>query len=129
MRVDDDLSVMSMLIQEAGEYASSAIEARDSAKDELGKVEAVVSDRLRQESKSEARIKSELPMAKEIQDAQVIYNLAKLDADLWKNLCDSLRGKSSSLRVVADLVQAGFFTPNFILDKRRQAIRDVSKKD
>jgi hypothetical protein len=132
LRIDDELAEIGMLIQEAGERACSAIEARDAAKDELERVKAKVADDLRKpiiepeskpEYRSEARIASELPLDDRILQAQTILGKAKFDASLWEKLTSNLITKSSSIRAAADLVQAGFLTPSFVLDKRRRELR------
>jgi hypothetical protein len=132
LRIDDELAEIGMLIQEAGERACSAIEARDAAKDELERVKAKVADDLRKpiitpdskpEYRSEARITSELPLDDRVLQAQIILGRAKFDASLWEKLTSNLITKSSSIRAAADLVQAGFLTPSFVLDKRRRELR------
>lgn len=128
MLVDEELSEISVYIQEAGEFCATANETRDAAKQFVDQVEAEVSDKMRRtpdengKTPSEANIKARLPLAVALQDAQQVLNQAELEANLWRNLQDALRTKSHSIRAAADLVQAGFITQDYIRSKRREEV-------
>lgn len=136
LTVDNELSEIPVLIQQAGECACSAIDARDKAKDQLEKTESIAATNLRipistgegkSKSRSETQIESELPQNEFVQQAKKAYAQAKLDASLWQNLCDALRTKAASIRTAADLITAGFLTTDFVLNRRRKDIRALSK--
>jgi hypothetical protein len=138
LRIDEDISEMSFLIQEAGECACAAVDAKDAVKDEVEKIRAVVASELRSQpveygegktkERSEERVKAEVPLDSRVQEIQELYGKAKLDAGLWMNLVDSLRSKDSSLRTAAEYIKSGFLTTNYILDKRRDELNVQRKK-
>lgn len=131
LNVDEDLAEVSTLIQDASECASAAIDARDGMKDELARIEALVCAELRNQPgasgkpKSETQVASEFPLDARYQEVQTLLAKAKLDANLWQALSDSLRTKSANLRDVVALVVAGYVTRDTIMQKRRQEIRDA----
>jgi len=129
MAMDEELSEISILIHEAGEYAVIASDTADSAKDNLALVQAECAARMRKQTDekgkgpSETAIASSMPSEPNYIEALNLYNRAKLDAALWRNMQDAFRTKSSSMRVVADLVAAGFISQDHILSKRRAEMR------
>lgn len=133
MAMDEELSEISLLLHEAGEYAVNASDSADCAKDNVALVQAECAARMRQQtddkgkSPSEAAIASSMPAEPSYIEALSLYNRAKLDAALWRNLQDAFRVKSSSMRAVADLVAAGFISQDHILSKRRAELREGRK--
>lgn len=128
LALDEELSEIATLVQEAGEKTASANDMLSAAKDNLDGVEAQVAASLRVppiagKARSETQITSEIPLDKRVTEAQATLAAAKFDASLWTNLTDALRLKSSSMRAAADLVQAGYLTTDYILSKRRGEMR------
>lgn len=137
MSIDREIIDMPELIQKSGEYTSTAIELREAAENELKQTSARVAERLRLtpnlgkdgkqdgKARSETQILSEIPLSDEVKERQQELSVARLDAALWAVLTESLRRKDSGIRVMADLINAGFLTAGHILDKRRQEIRNA----
>jgi hypothetical protein len=133
IRIDDELCETPFLIQEAGEYACSSVDARDIAKDELERIRSEAASKLRdspppegKKAPSEAMIDSILPQSKTVQEAQDVYAKACLDARLWQNLADTLSKKSFSMQEIGKLLLGGFLAPNSIRDRRREEIRNAN---
>jgi hypothetical protein len=131
MRLDEELSEMSVVLHEAGELAVLAAELSDRKKADLEITSAMIAAELRGnvgdsgKAPSETRIASEIPQHPDYVTALDVYGQAKLDAALWRNLQDALRTKSSSIRAAADLIAAGYLTADHITNQRRKEIRGV----
>lgn len=128
MRLDEELSEMSVLLHEAGEIAVAAAEAADRAKADLEVACSSLASEMRNvpdgaKAPSEARIASEVLTQEDYLRAQELLSRARLDAALWRNLQDALRTKSSSIRAAADLIAAGYLTADHITSKRRAELR------
>ncbi len=127
--IDDEIICMPELIQQTGEYTSTAIEIRETAENELKHTIAHVAEYLRispttkGKTRSETQIQSEIGLSDEVKTKQEALSTARLDAALWSVLVDSLRKKDSGIRVIADLLNSGFLTASSIRDKRRKEIR------
>jgi hypothetical protein len=126
--IDEDIQELPVLLQECGEITAAALEKRESTKADLQKVEAVVADSLRGietagKMRSETAIASMTPLDPEFQSIQAELSTARLDASLWTNLMDTLRSKSSLVRVAADLIQASFISTSYYTDKRKKDMR------
>lgn len=129
MDIDEEVSMMPTLLQDAGETVCLAIETRDSAKELLSQVRSEVASELRAtktesgKPKSETQIESEIETSQKFKDQQELLATARLDAGLWINLMEALRTKAAQLRTSADLIQSGYITRDYIQNKRRQDIR------
>ena len=127
--IDEDIQELPVLLQEAGEITATAIEIRETLKNDLDIQEAVVANNLRQatdekgKSKSETTIASMIALDSKYQQIQKDLSIARLDAGLWQNIMETIRSKSSLVRASADLIQAGFISTTYYLDKRKKDIR------
>lgn len=134
LSLDEEVSQMSTLIQMAGEITAQVIEDRDSAKELLAQVKSEVASRLRSipdangKYRSESTITSEIESQPEYKEQQELLSKIRLDAALWISLTESLRTKAASLRTSAELIQSGFITRDYILDKRRTELRTERKR-
>lgn len=134
LAIDEELQEIGVLIQESGEHVAFCMETRDAAKDELARTEAQAAARLRLTAgpdgkfPSDTKIVTMIPLDEQVQAMQAVYGAAKLDCALWSNISDALRTKSSSMRAAADLVQAGFISQDYIMNKRRSDIRQASSR-
>ena len=122
--LDDALINMPMDQMEIAEHTAAASAERDRAKFELEQVTAMCASRMRGEDPkiSQTRVESELPLFDEITDAEKMYNDAKYTYNLWTGLADACRTKMSAIRVIADLIAAGYMTSNTIRQDRREVI-------
>ena len=126
LSLDDEVMQIPVLIQECGEQTAIAVEIRETAKDDLKKIESVVGSEIRALSKSESAITSMTPSDERVVAANRLLSEARLDAGLWQSLMDSLRTKAANLRVATDLISAGYITQSSIMEKRRRELRDKS---
>jgi hypothetical protein len=122
--LETEVMRMPVLLQECGELTAIAIEIRESAKDEVEKVKAKVGADLRDGNRSETAIDKMIPLDPRYTEAQAVLSETRLDASLWQSLMESLRTKSSGMRVAADLIGVGFITQASIMQKRRREIRE-----
>jgi hypothetical protein len=130
MRLDEELSEISVLLHEAGELTVMANDTRDSKKLNLARIESQVGFQLRRQIEAEegkppaeTRIARMLPDEPSIVDAQSELSQAELDANLWRNLQDALRTKSLSIRAATDLISAGYLSADQITSKRHREMR------
>lgn len=130
--LDEEISRISVLVQEANENSAMANEIRDAAKEGLSVQTARAAARLRGEplssgkTRSEAQIESELPLCPEHQKALEEYGNARLDAALWMSMVQGYSTKAYSLSTAAELIKMGYITKDAIIEKRRKDIRNVS---
>lgn len=132
LNVDEELIELPVILQQASEFVSSAIEIRERAKDDLEQITSELADALRKvplegtgKFRSETQIDKQIPLSPLYRDKQDALGIARLDASLWQSLTDAIRTKSSSIRIAADLLNSGFLTPSYIREKRRKDIREV----
>ena len=129
MEIDEEVSQMPTLLQDAGELTCSAIEARDSSKELLSQVRSEIAAELRAtktesgKPKSETQIESEIELSSKFKEQQDLLSQARQDAGLWINLMEALRTKAAQLRTAADLISSGYITRDYISNKRRDEIR------
>jgi hypothetical protein len=134
LRIDEEVIELPTLIQKAAEFTASAIELREVSKEEVQRAQAQVADQLRQtltpnkKHRSETMIASEIYLSSYLQGKMEEHSKARLDAALWGSIVEALRSKNSAIRVIADLLNTGFITPNAIMDKRRKEIRNASAR-
>jgi hypothetical protein len=126
--IDEDIQELPVLLQEAGEITATALEKREATKTDLSLQEAVVADRLRNPDdkgkvKSETAIASMVPLDPDYKKIQAELSIARLDASLWQNMMETLRSKSTLVRASADLIQAGFISTTYYVDKRKKDMR------
>jgi len=129
--IDQDIMELPILLQEAGEITATALERRESAKADLETQEAVVANRLRRDEyngkKSETAIASLVPLDEDYQRIQKDLSEARLDASLWTGMVDSIRTKSTMIKVAVDLLIAGYITQSSLQGKRRADLRGGGK--
>ena len=129
--IDEEVATMSTLIQDCGECASLAVEMKDQAKEALETAKAEACEALRStptekgKERTETAISTQYQLDKNYQEKQELLREARYNAALWTTLQSSLQSKSYSLRVVADLIQSGFLTRDYIVEKRRKEIREA----
>lgn len=134
MDLDEQVMQLPVLIQRASEAASEAIEIRETAKDDLELAQSIAADKLRGVQtpkgkwRTETQITSEIPIDSDVQKKKEALSLARLDASLWQSLVEGFRSKNSAIRVVADLLNAGYMTPASIQEKRRQDLNARRKE-
>ena len=135
MSIDDELCEVTSLLQEAGESAALAQEIRDSAEEELKLVEAQVADRFRNaplgttgKFPSETAVISKIPLAPEVQEKLQLLSVARLDATLWEKLMKALDQKAYSINTAARLIESGYISRDYIVQKRREEIRGAKVK-
>jgi hypothetical protein len=135
MQLDQEWIEMPQLVQDATEYAMSAVQMRDSAKSILAFREAEAANTLRNrmvvsgkggepKQRTESQINSEVPLDDAVQQAQADFIDCKYDADLWMGLVDSLREKSRALKTMSELMVTGFLTPAGMVTNARVAINE-----
>ena len=129
--IDDEIMEIPSLIQQSGELTSTAIEIRESAKDDYEREKAKAADILRNthdpdgKKRSETAIQSQLLLSDNVDKAGKELSKARVDAALWQSLTEAFRSKNSAIRVVADLVNSGYLTTSSIYEKRRKEIRNA----
>jgi hypothetical protein len=128
-RLTEELVEVAQWQSDAMEGVAEAQRGRDNAKDYLETVKAEAAAALRyptdgRKQPSEALIASELLLSPEVHAAMDGLREAEHDLSLWKSVSDSIRTKSSALRVIADLIQSGYTTPNAIYSDRRTKINE-----
>lgn len=132
LSVDEELSELPVIIQEACECTAMANEIRESTKDEFEITCAQIADDLRSKPDekgkfpSETAVGSQIPLSPLYKEGAASLSEARLDASLWASVTEALRTKSSALRVSADLITAGYLTTNYLMEKRRDEIRRVA---
>lgn len=126
--LDDALINLPMDQMEVAEYTAAASAARDQAETAYDNVVATVSDYMRRDvpaggkEPSEASIKAQLPLFDEIKTAKDDMITADYEYSLWKALADAMRTKGTSIRVIADLVAAGYITTDTLYQQNREAM-------
>jgi hypothetical protein len=129
LRVDQEVAGMAQLIQETAEYSIRASEEEAAAKSVLEIVTAEASARLRipvdpkEKPKSDAQIGRELPLERDVQEAQISVVTAHTDAALWRALVNSMQDKSQILRKGCNLIVAGFITPTSYSPRRAELMK------
>lgn len=131
LALDDEIIETPTLIQQAGEITCTAIEVRETTKNELEYVLSQSGEQLRNiplpagQRRSETAISSQIYLSPEVQAKQNELSEARLNASLWSNLTESLKSKNMGIRVAADLINSGWLTSQSVMDKRRKDIREV----
>jgi hypothetical protein len=64
-----------------------------------------------------------VPLDPDYKKIQAELSIARLDASLWQNMMETLRSKSTLVRASADLIQAGFISTTYYVDKRKKDMR------
>lgn len=123
MRLDDELIQHPMLLLDVIELTADAMLMRDNAKNMVERITAEAALRFRVPEKdgkmpSEARISSMLPLDGQVKEAQIKYEDAKHNYNLWSGLAEAYREKGGSLKRIAELTIAGFLAPNMV--RRRE---------
>ena len=129
LNIDEEVSRIAVNVGDAGECAAVATEVFESAKVALEEVESRVAYELREtpfngKQRSEAQVKTEVPIDERTKKAQLDLSEARLDAGLWKSLVDALRKKADALDNVGYLVHAGYLTHDFIRARGRESLRE-----
>ena len=124
MRLTEELVELPQVAQEAAEQAAEAQRERDTCKDALDMAEADADWRARDRLSgagrlTEAVIKAEVVVDETVIAATTALRDAEYNLNLWKSLADGLRTKSYAIGKIADLIAAGYTTPNSIYAERR----------
>lgn len=128
MRLTEELMELPQRQMDASEGAAEAALYRDQCKDLVDQAKADAAADIRnldineRKPRSETQIASEIMLDEKVREALADLRNAEYDLATWKALSDSMRTKSSSIRAIADLIQAGYTTPNAVLTQRRGAI-------
>ena len=134
--LDEHIMQLPSLLMEAAEFTALAIRQRDQADHDLKVTSALVADGLRQEHDkiSEAKINSMLPMDEDYNNAREKLEQLKADASLWQALVDAIRTKQSALKMITELLIAGYLTKATVasdaraeLAAQRQAARERTR--
>jgi len=120
LQLTEELMQLPSLQQEAAELAAEAQRTRDEVHDIAKQVEAEIKaqKRLATPGISEARLTSEVLLVKEVTESQEAANQADYELAMWKTLADGMRTKSSSIRTIADLIAAGYTSPDTVRNER-----------
>lgn len=124
LRLTEEVVELPQYQQEASEGAAAAQLTRDDAKDTLAHVTAEAADALRNrgtgdKQPSEATINSKVQLNRDVQQAQAELRAAEYDLALWQAMASAFRAKMTSIRIIADLIQAGYTTPTSLYSDRR----------
>lgn len=143
MRLTEELMTMPQLQSDASEGFAEAQRERDEAKDVLDIAKSTASAELRYppeepispglpakqpKALSEERIKSEIVLDQNVQDAMDALRTAEYNLALWKGLADSVRAKNGAIRAMADLIQSGYATRTSIYEERKREIDRVRRR-
>lgn len=131
LSLDDEVTRIPVLLQEAAEITAIAVEIREQAKEDLDRVCAEIGNYLRipddkGKMRSETQIGSMLAAEKDYIKATEELRQARLDAALWQALTEGLRVKSSAIKTAVDLIVSGWITSDSIVAKRRKDMRQVT---
>lgn len=120
VRLTEELMQLPSLQQEAAELAAEAQRTRDEVHDIAKQVEAEIKaqKRLATPGISEARLASEVLLEKEVTEAHEAVSQAEYELAMWKTIADGMRTKSSSIRTIADLIAAGYTSPDTVRHER-----------
>lgn len=124
LRIDDEIMELPSTIQEASEYATEMLDGLATADHCLDIARAMAANKLRQvpdgtKSPSETQIASMIELDDDVKEARILVNEAKHNSRLANDLVSNLREKSHHIRKAADLIVAGYITPNAIIVKSR----------
>lgn len=126
IHMTEELFELPQLQTDATEAVAECQRIRDEAKDALDIAQAEAAAELRyadpdsKKQPSEALIKSELLLNEAVQTAMEVLRDAEYNLSLWKSLADGIRAKSYAISKIADLIQAGYTTPNTMYSDRRR---------
>ena len=114
LRLDQEMTELPFLVQEAAEMSSETFNELQKADVELDIEKASAAARMREEDPktSEARIASCLILDPQVQEATKKLNELKYLSKLSSDLVTNLRDKSRLLGKIADLTIAGYISPN-----------------
>lgn len=117
LRIDQDLVKMPFLLQESAELAAELSDATNIASHAYDVTRSEVANELRQvepgeRAPSEARVESMLEADNRVQKARREKDNAKYKEKLATDLYYSLKEKSRLLIKTADMVIAGYISPN-----------------
>lgn len=122
--LDSALINLAMEQMDVAECVATASTIRDQCRFDKERIEADVAANMRNSDTkiSEKRIESEIVLYDEVLNAHNRLVEADRDLALWKGLADSIRTKSSSIRAIADLIQAGYRTNTTLYNERKDTI-------
>jgi hypothetical protein len=135
LRLTEELMELPQWQVDAGEATAEATRTRDEAKDLVDYTKAEAAANIREEDanaggkpRSEKQIESEVLLDRDVREALSLLRQADYDVSLWRAVHDGFRTKSSSIRTIADLIQAGYTTPSAIFEERRETLRNGRRK-
>jgi len=126
MRLTEELENLPSVMQEAAESVAECQRDRDAAKDALSIAIAEADFRVREyhtgEKVNETQIKAEAAVDEAVIEATEVLRTAEYNLKLWQGLADGMRSKSYAIGTIADLIKAGYITPDTIYVERRTAV-------
>ena len=132
LRLTEELTELPQMQQEAAEFAAEAQRQRDEAKDLLEQIKAEAAANIRlmdvdaRKPRSETQISSEILLDDTVREAVASLRNCEYDLSLWKSVADGLRSKSAAIKVISDLIAAGYTSPQSIYSDRRTRPRERS---
>lgn len=111
-RLDEDLEIQSQYMDEIAQQVSATARLAAELKEELGIVEADLASDLRDDfpKMAAAVVSSEVLRKNQRKQAWARYMAAKAEHEHWTHLLEAWRQKGFSIRVMADLYAAQYFT-------------------
>lgn len=132
--LDEQLVNIAMQQMSAAEYTALAATQKTQAEFGYSQTIADVSANLRGQlgtdgkPRSEASIKSEIPLYDEVINAHTAMVDAEHEYSLWRGLSDAIRAKHSAIRTITDLIAAGYMTSTSIRLKQREEIHQYRQQ-
>jgi len=135
MSIDETLIRLPSNQQRASELCAEALKQRDIALNELIRIQAAVEVEIRaiEPKKTAAAVQAEMLLHEDVIVCQQNVENAKEDAAKWNGLVDAIKQQGSSIKRLAELITAGFLSPNTELRKeissaRKQKTMEPRKK-
>jgi hypothetical protein len=138
LRLDEEIIELPRLLQEVNEYVAAAVYMRDQVQNEIKIAMAEESRDIRVHSEAsakrltEASIEVGVVLSPRIKAMQTRFEDVKYDLARWQALSEAVRNKGYALKNVAELIIAGYVTPDTIIKRRRERTRpklDINNGD
>lgn len=134
LRLDQELSIMPQLVQEAAELSAELENEEGATKLALDIIEAETAARLREipvggKPPSETRVFAELVLDPTVQGARAELALAKLDSSRGKALYNSMRDKRGMIGHACDMTVGGYMTTPSYTGRRTQQRAQEAEED
>ncbi len=125
--IDEQLSDLPMLCQEAGEFMAEASADLDHAEQKykqlIAETQLIVRDQMKGDKTTEKAIEAEVMNSPDIIKAMSGILQLRYEKQLWSNLFDSLRTKTSAMKYYCQMTVAGYITPNAAYKQQAADIR------